>query len=113
MRVYQDLGDTVEIIIMTPFRNIIALLIGLVWISNAFLMLLSPRSWFPRPECNSTPDAGYNLSWCFCLDILRHAIFTLSLEVDFSLSFTLQLLVSRASYRTIVQRNAADVHLTS
>src|ERR1700730_17856022 len=34
------------IIVMTPLRNILALLIGLVWISNAFLMLLSPRSWF-------------------------------------------------------------------
>jgi hypothetical protein len=53
----------------------------------------------PRPECNSSPDVGCSLSWCFCLDILRHAIFTLSLEVDFSLSFTLQLLVNSA-YRT-------------
>jgi hypothetical protein len=32
----------------------------------------------PRPEYNSSPDVGCNLSWCFCLDVLRHAIFTLS-----------------------------------
>jgi hypothetical protein len=31
---------------MIPFSKIIALLIGLVWINNAFLMLLSPLSWF-------------------------------------------------------------------
>jgi hypothetical protein len=48
----------------------------------------------PRPECYGNPYVGCNLSWCFCLDILRHAIFTLSLEVDFSLSFTLLRLVS-------------------
>jgi hypothetical protein len=36
-------ADTMRIL---PFREIIALLIGLVWTSNAFLMLLSPRSWF-------------------------------------------------------------------
>ena len=35
---------------MAPSAKITAILIGLAWIANALLMLLSPRSWFRLPR---------------------------------------------------------------